>query len=274
LTTNRDFLVDYLRSPGFAQPPSGAPHTGTLTAFADGWRAGREPDPRGRALCALGLAGFVDAWSRGLAPWSSAAPLPGFVSCDLEDGERLEARVLPLGRGRPCFAVTTRGPMDGAQSEEPLEVELGTGVESEQVSGGVLHRCTVRWGIDSDAVEEIATLFVQRSGATELPAAVFVQRGGRGAAANRRSRVAAPDADPGALLAPMAGQVTQVLCAPGDRVRSGQTIFVLEAMKLESRVRAPCAGVLAAVAVRTGEHVTHRRVLGRIEPETQRGTRA
>jgi acetyl/propionyl-CoA carboxylase alpha subunit len=270
LTTNRDFLADYLRSPGFAQPPSGAPHTGTLAAFAEGWRAGREADARGRALCALGLAGFVDAWSRGLAPWSSAAPLPGFVSCDLDGGERIEARVLPLGRGRPCFAVTMRGLIDGAQSESPLEVELDGGIQSEQVSGGALHRCSVRWGIDSDAVEEIATLFVQRSGATELPAAVFVQRAGRGAAAQRRSRVAAPDADPGALLAPMAGQVTQILCVPGDRVQTGQTIFVLEAMKLESRVRAPWAGVLAAVAVHTGEHVTHRRVLGRIEPSADR----
>jgi biotin carboxyl carrier protein len=94
---------------------------------------------------------------------------------------------------------------------------------------------------------------------------VFVHRAGLAAHARRRSRSTTQEADPGALLAPMAGQVTQVLAAAGDRVEAGQTLVVLEAMKLEARVRAPFDGVLVAVAVRTGEHVPHRRVLGRVE---------
>ena len=230
----------------------------------------------GRALCALGLTGLVDAWSRGIAPWWSAAPLPAFVSWELEvgaeRGARGEARVLPLAQGRPRFAVNlnTESGEGSSRSEAEVEIELLPVSSRERVSGGVLHRLGVASGGDAGGEREIVELWIEGAGVADgvprLSGEVFVHRAGRTTHLRRRSRAAAVAEDPGALLAPMAGQVTQVLAQAGQRVEAGQTLFVLEAMKLEARVRSPCAGVLAVVAVRPGEHVSHRHLLGRIAP--------
>lgn len=57
------------------------------------------------------------------------------------------------------------------------------------------------------------------------------------------------------VLAPMLGTVVQVDVEPGDRVRAGQQVVVLESMKMEHIVRTPAGGVVSAVAVAPGEAV-------------------
>ena len=48
----------------------------------------------------------------------------------------------------------------------------------------------------------------------------------------------------GELTAPMPGKVIEVLIAKGDRVAEGDTLLLLEAMKMEHRIRAPFAGIV------------------------------
>ncbi len=58
------------------------------------------------------------------------------------------------------------------------------------------------------------------------------------------------DAEPGLTVrAPMAGIIIQISVGAGDHVRPGQLLLVLEAMKMEHPVVAPCAGIVAAVRV-------------------------
>jgi biotin carboxyl carrier protein len=57
------------------------------------------------------------------------------------------------------------------------------------------------------------------------------------------------------VRAPMPGLVTQVLVAVGDEVRRGQTVIVLEAMKMENDLAAPRAGVVKVVAAARGQAV-------------------
>jgi biotin carboxyl carrier protein len=59
----------------------------------------------------------------------------------------------------------------------------------------------------------------------------------------------------GLLSAPMPATVIQVNVNPGDRVRRGDTLIVLEAMKMELPVRAESDGVVTAVHCGTGELV-------------------
>ncbi|MGK5630779.1 biotin carboxylase N-terminal domain-containing protein [Streptomyces sp. URMC 123] len=67
---------------------------------------------------------------------------------------------------------------------------------------------------------------------------------------------AAPRTEPGSLLAPMPGTVVRVAdLAPGDRVRSGQPLLWLEAMKMEHRVSAPASGTLTALHAAPGHRV-------------------
>ncbi len=57
------------------------------------------------------------------------------------------------------------------------------------------------------------------------------------------------------LESTMPGQVRDVLVKPGDTVTAGQTLVLLEAMKMELQVKAPHAGKIAAVLVTVGQTV-------------------
>ena len=63
------------------------------------------------------------------------------------------------------------------------------------------------------------------------------------------------------LTAPMPARVSRILARPGAVVRKGDTLVVLEAMKMELPVRAPADAVVAAVHCREGELVQADRVL-------------
>ncbi len=65
----------------------------------------------------------------------------------------------------------------------------------------------------------------------------------------------------GGLLAPMPGIVLDGRVAPGDAVLKGQTLVVLEAMKMEHHMDAPVAGIVAEVRVAQGEQVDTGAVL-------------
>lgn len=59
----------------------------------------------------------------------------------------------------------------------------------------------------------------------------------------------------GSLSAPMPATVVRVDAAPGDRVRKGDSLIILEAMKMELPVRAPADGIVASVHCKTGDLV-------------------
>jgi len=59
----------------------------------------------------------------------------------------------------------------------------------------------------------------------------------------------------GSLTAPMPATVRQILVAPGAKVARGDTVIILEAMKMELPVRAPANGVIESVHCREGELV-------------------
>ena len=69
----------------------------------------------------------------------------------------------------------------------------------------------------------------------------------------------AHDTGPLTLRAPIPGRVVKVLVRAGESVGAGQTLLVLEAMKMENELRAPRDGVIATVyttegaAVETGQ---------------------
>lgn len=60
---------------------------------------------------------------------------------------------------------------------------------------------------------------------------------------------------PEVLLAPMPGLVLRVDATEGSKVEQGQTLLVLEAMKMENNLKSPAAGHVAEVYVRAGQAV-------------------
>jgi len=87
---------------------------------------------------------------------------------------------------------------------------------------------------------------------------VTVAPGGAVAAVTPQA-AAAPVAVPAtagqAVPAPLAGTIFKVLVASGQAVKSGDVIMILEAMKMETEVRAPADGHVAAVNVKEGDAV-------------------
>ncbi len=71
-----------------------------------------------------------------------------------------------------------------------------------------------------------------------------------------------------AIRAPMPGLVANVLVAVGDEVHRGQTIVVLEAMKMENDLTTPRSGRVRALRVVKGQAVSQDEVLAAVgDPE-------
>lgn len=86
---------------------------------------------------------------------------------------------------------------------------------------------------------------------------------GKAAPAVKPAQVAAPVAAPVAVAAgatkvtaPMPGTILGVSVKEGEVVKAGQTIFVLEAMKMESDIVAPVNGTVSGIAVAKGASVS------------------
>ncbi|XPF95951.1 sodium-extruding oxaloacetate decarboxylase subunit alpha [Colwellia sp. RE-S-Sl-9] len=58
------------------------------------------------------------------------------------------------------------------------------------------------------------------------------------------------------LNAPLAGNIFKVLVNEGETVEAGEVVIVMEAMKMETEIRAVSAGEIVAVHVREGDSVT------------------
>jgi acetyl-CoA/propionyl-CoA carboxylase biotin carboxyl carrier protein len=81
----------------------------------------------------------------------------------------------------------------------------------------------------------------------------------------KRPNAAATGAGSGTVAVPMQGTIVKVLVAAGDTVEVGQTICVLEAMKMENNVNAEKAGTVSEVRVAAGESVGPGDIIAVIE---------
>jgi acetyl-CoA carboxylase biotin carboxyl carrier protein len=65
--------------------------------------------------------------------------------------------------------------------------------------------------------------------------------------------------------AQITGNVWKIERAVGDSVEEGETLLVLESMKMEIPVEAPCAGRIREIRVQEGESIEEGAVLAVIE---------
>ena len=80
------------------------------------------------------------------------------------------------------------------------------------------------------------------------------------APATMSAPAAAPKAAPApaggnAVKAPMPGTILDVKVQNGQRVKKGQVLVILEAMKMENEIQAPCDGTVSGLNVRKGDSV-------------------
>jgi len=56
------------------------------------------------------------------------------------------------------------------------------------------------------------------------------------------------------------------LVKEGDKVEKGQTVAIVEAMKMENEIHAPISGIVKGIYAQPGENITPDEVIVRIEP--------
>ncbi len=102
------------------------------------------------------------------------------------------------------------------------------------------------------------------------PRVVEISTGGRVLAFERVEDSAVDtdeEGDADVAKAPMPGKVVQVAVAAGDLVEAGDTLMVLEAMKLNNSVLSPRAGVVLSVDFSVGDQVGVGETLVRLVDE-------
>ena len=101
---------------------------------------------------------------------------------------------------------------------------------------------------------------------------VAITAGGGGTRKTAAAATVAPGqkprpSHPGHVTAAMPGTVVEVLVGIGQKVKAGDGVLVIEAMKMESEVQAPIAGVVINIFARKGDAVTPDMALVEIQPE-------
>ena len=132
----------------------------------------------------------------------------------------------------------------------------GVGGQDEAEEGRVLREVTA----EVDGRRYTVKLWVPETAGTSVAGS-----GARSGTRPTRSRTAAAGTGSGTVTIPMQGTIVKVLVAPGDEVEVGQTVCVLEAMKMENAIVAEKAGRVAEVRVAAGDSVGPGDVVAVIE---------
>jgi len=265
VTTNRDFLAAMLRHEAFLDGDTTTDfidrHGPAPTVVHDGPTAGR---------VATTAALWLQGRNRDEALVLGSVP-GGWRNARLPDPAVTLAR--PGGDG-PATTVRYRSERDGSflVAATPADDEPGGGrVEADAAHRAVVHAWSPT-GIDLavDGLRSTARI-------TVLPADELAGRGevlhvtmaGTTTTLEALPRFTLPgtEAPTGGLAAPMPGRVLDIRAAVGDRVTAGQTLIILEAMKMEHQMAAPFDGTVAEVRVATGDQVDNGAVLLVIGPD-------
>ena len=245
LRTNRHFLVEVLRSEAFRQ---GEVRTDFLA---------REGEP------------LRQPWARAEDVVREAAAL--WLQAVAGAGERTGFRNSHAEHG-PLFLEV------GGEVHEVRCSARGRTVHFAESSGGgsitllarddTTHRLRYTWP-DGRTLDR--TVHATVDGDT-----LWLQVGGWQGAV--RLHVPRPDAEDtvanGQISAPGAGKVLSVLVSADQPVAAGDPLAVLEAMKLETTLRAPVAGTVQAVRVTAGDLVKTGQILFVLEPSTPQEDRS
>ena len=116
-------------------------------------------------------------------------------------------------------------------------------------------------GVESGAVSQP----IARTAAPVAPAApraaAAPAAAPRAAAPAAAKPAASGPAGAGSATAPMPGTILDVKVSVGDQVKAGQTVVILEAMKMENEIGAPVDGTVKEVRVQKGATVNPGDVL-------------
>lgn len=122
------------------------------------------------------------------------------------------------------------------------------------------YQITVNGNVYEVEVEEVSAGAATTAVATPAPAPVVVPK-----AAPAAPKATALAAGSKAVTSPMPGTILEVKVNVGQTVKRGETMFILEAMKMENEIPAPEDGVVASVDTTKGASVATGAVLATLK---------
>jgi len=272
VTSNRDYLLDVLRSEAFASGDFSTAFVGRH--FPQDTLKAQRPTAGQLALAAVAL--YQDDARRLLADanladdylgWHNSHETPAEFKLQwrdtehvldvlVHDGYRFTAEV---GEAKVTIDVVDRHPepFDSAQGRlregsrsGAFDYVVRTGDEAARGAGGTRGRAHY----------------------ARHEERVFVCAGGRTFGFTDRTYAPAEAAGAGSdgrITAHSDGKIVAVNVRPGDAVKKGQTLVVLEAMKMEFQLTTPVDGTVEAVSVAAGAQVKGRQLLIQVAPSVQ-----
>jgi geranyl-CoA carboxylase alpha subunit len=247
VVSNKAFLGRLCEHPAFVAGEA-------TTAFLDHEFAGdaslsRAPPDLGElgaaALCVVLGTSRARAWDESLMGWRSGGPV--WTTLTLKCGDT-EARVR-IVRERDSQRLGFRVSREDAEPPEEIHVEvvshdpetLHLVTEGRRRAVRMLRDGDRIWLDDGDRVRVLEDV-------THRPARV------QGAAGSGR------------IVAPLDGSVRRIFVEAGAVVARGETLLVLEAMKMEHPIRADVDGTVSSLSVTEGTQVKTRQLLAEIAP--------
>lgn len=265
LVTNREFLLDVLDAPAFQ---AGEATTAFIEEHLPAERRGQAAGPKVLTQHALAAA-LHRIQQRRCTPgplpagiplgWRNNRWRPQDECFEGPDGP-VAVHYVASGQGLFTMGVTVGEPLEEA-TEAPLDIHVRLDTRGRRVDSTVGAHGTVSI-LEIDGVR-------RRFRVAEGPGGVSVH--GLGRVTDLRPVPRFPErgasAVAGGCVAPMTGKVVEVPVEEGQRVRAGDTLVVLEAMKMEHRLQAQADGVVESVRVEAGQMVDPDNVLVVVTPE-------
>ncbi|MDB5481281.1 MAG: methylcrotonoyl-CoA carboxylase [Caulobacteraceae bacterium] len=266
----------HLRLPDGVRVDAGVEAGGAVTPFYDPMIAKliAHADTREAAAARLAAAArSVEVWpvKTNAAFLARCAAHPDFVAARIDTGfidGRLDALIAPAPPAIPPGAVARL-----ARTQETADPQMPTPWNPlGPASGFRLNQPPSRLArVYADgAPVEAPYDFAAPTAGFQLPdgdIVVFVDGAATRLSAHRPAEAAGAGALlDGAVLTPMPGRIVSVAVAAGEAVTAGQTLVVLEAMKMEHALTAPAEGRVKEVRVAVGDQVTEGTVAARLEP--------
>ncbi len=244
IATNRDFLIDVLGQPTFADGSATTAFIGETYGEA-GWS---EAAVAGDALAVAGLlehalgqrAALAESGdvSAELLDWSSARDLATVLSYEL-DGESHRVSV-HAGLAGECRVQV---------NEASVQAEVLSLFEDHALISLQGAHQTVRFWRAPDGRLHLALAYRNLELMDAALLAAIEETGGDGV-----------------VVAPMHGQLLEILVTAGDAVSKGDKLAVLEAMKMQHEILAEVDGVVAAVLAEAGVQITADQKILEITP--------
>jgi len=245
VNSNRDFLRQIIAHPVFADDNFSTGFIGENFP-AEVLEASRIPDIAHTALAAALLYHYAanqlrsDACLEGeLLNWQSSAP--AVVAVNLKASENTQNTTVKAVSGSH-YRVQIEG------EETDIEFIAVNAPDAQFMMNGIVTRAN--FALSSDGI------WLSHNGLTLMYRDTTFAAAKKGAVGSD-----------GRLVTPIDGKVVGVMVASGDTIRKGQTLAVLEAMKMEFQITSAVDGVVESVPCQVGLQVKARQLLIAIQPK-------